>query len=231
MKIIFSCDIDWANEKVIEDTIDLFENHQIKCTLFVTHKSKSIDLCNRNLFEIGIHPNFNENIVNGVGLPAHENVKNLTRLYPESIGVRSHSITSSGPLLEIFKKSGLKYESNQFVPYSKSIEPYKCWNDMTIIPYNFEDDVHYTFEKSFDISLIKEFNSAKYLIMDFHPIHIYLNSESKETYIKAREYLKSEELDTFKNNNNFGTRDLLIRTFKEIKKNGLTTYHLKDLIL
>ena len=107
MKIIFSCDIDWSSERVIEDTIGLFEKYQIKCTLFVTHKSKSIDLCNRNLFEIGIHPNFNENIVKGVGLPAHENVKNLIRFYPEAKGVRSHSITSSGPLLEIFKKKAL----------------------------------------------------------------------------------------------------------------------------
>lgn len=231
MKIIFSCDIDWSSERVIEDTIGLFEKYQIKCTLFVTHKSKSIDLCNRNLFEIGIHPNFNENIVKGVGLPAHENVKNLIRFYPEAKGVRSHSITSSGPLLEIFKKNGLKYESNQFVPYSKNIKPYKCWNEMTIIPYNFEDDVHYTFGKSFDFSLIKEFRSAEYLIMDFHPIHIYLNSDCKETYIKAREFLKSEELDAFKNKNMFGTRDLLIRTFEEIKKNRLTTFHLKNLIL
>ena len=31
----------------------------------------------QEFFEIGIHPNFNENIVKGVGLPAHENVKNL----------------------------------------------------------------------------------------------------------------------------------------------------------
>ena len=28
MKIIFSCDIDWSSERVIEDTIGLFEKYQ-----------------------------------------------------------------------------------------------------------------------------------------------------------------------------------------------------------
>ena len=81
MKIIFTCDIDWASEIVIKDTINLFQNNQIKCTLFVTHKSKSIDLCNRNLFEIGIHPNFNENIINGSGMPAKEIIQNKENKY------------------------------------------------------------------------------------------------------------------------------------------------------
>ena len=231
MKIIFTCDIDWANEIVIQDTINLFENHKIKCTLFVTHKSQSIDLSNRNLFEIGIHPNFNENIINGSGIPAKENIQNLLKLYPEAIGVRSHSITTSGPLLEVFKEKGMKYESNQFVPYSKNIEPYKCWNKMTLIPYNFEDDVHYTYGKSFDISLLNEFKASQYLIMDFHPIHIFLNSDCGETYNRARDFFQSDELINFKNTKHFGTRDLLLRTFDEIKKGNLETYHLKDLIL
>lgn len=231
MKIIFTCDIDWASETVIQDTIDLFENYQIKCTLFATHKSKSIDLCNRNLFEIGIHPNFNENIINGSGIPAKEIVQNLVQFYPEAIGVRSHSITTSGPLLEIFKEKGIQYESNQFVPYSKKIKPYKCWNDITIIPYNFEDDVHYTYKKSFDISLLDEFRSSEYLIMDFHPIHIFLNTESSKTYQRARDFLQTNKLSKFKNTEVFGARDLLIRTFEEIKKANLKTNHLKELIL
>lgn len=231
MEIIFTCDIDWASEKVIQYTIDLFENYQIKCTFFATHKSKSIDLCNRNLFEIGIHPNFNLNIINGSGIPAKEIVQNIVKFYPEAIGVRSHSITTSGPLLDIFKDNGLMYESNQFVPYSKKIEPYKCWNDITIIPYNFEDDVHYTFKKSFDISLLDVFKSSEYLIMDFHPIHIFLNTDSNNTYQKAKDFIKTDKISNFINSEVFGTRDLLIRTFEEIKKASLKTNHLKDLIL
>lgn len=231
MKIAFTCDIDWANDEVISDTLKLFYDNNIRCTLFVTHKSKAIDLCDRNLFEIGIHPNFNNNIINGNGKPAQEILKNLIKLYPEAIGVRSHSITSSTPLLEIFKDNGIKYESNQFIPYSKKIRPYKCWNDITITPYNFEDDVHYLYGKSFDISLYEEFKSSEFLIMDFHPIHIYLNTDTQERYQKARDFLHTNQLSNFKNTQVFGVRDLLLRTFEEIKSSNLKTYNLKDLIL
>lgn len=230
MKIIFTCDIDWANENVISYTLNLFKENNIKCTLFATHDSKSIRLCDKNLFEIGIHPNFNESLIYGTGKSAQENVQTLIKLFPEAIGVRSHSITSSGALLEVFKKNGLKYECNQFVPYSKSINPYKCWNGMTIIPYNFEDDVHFTYGESFDFSLLEKFKGSKYLIMDFHPIHIYLNTDKIETYEKSRSYLNSKRLADFKNISQNGTRDLLLRTFKEIKEANLKTYQLKEII-
>ena len=231
MKIIFTIDIDWANETVINDTLNLFKVNNINCTVFATHKSKAIDLCDKKMFEIGIHPNFNKSLVSGAGLSAEKIVNELTQIYPDAIGVRSHSLTTSSPLLEIFKSAGMKYESNQINPYSKKIEPYKCWNGMTIMPYNFEDDIHYSYNKSFNISLLEEFKTSEYLIMDFHPIHIYLNSDCSETYERARDFFQSDELIKFKNTTHFGTRDLLLRTFDEIKKGNLETYHLKDLIL
>lgn len=231
MKIVFTSDIDWANELVISDTLNLFSNYKIKCTLFATHKSKEINQCDRNLFEIGIHPNFNKNVISGNGRPAQEILNDLIKIYPEAIGVRSHSITTSSLLLETFKKNGIKYESNQFLPYSKRIRPYKCWNDMTIMPYNFEDDVHYLYGKSFDISLFEEFKSSEFLIMDFHPIHIYLNTDTNETYQNAREFFQTNKLSVYKNTKFFGVRDLLIRTFEEIKSSNLKTYNLKDFLV
>jgi hypothetical protein len=60
--IIFTCDIDWAPEEVIEDTLSLFEENDVKCTLFETHSSSVINSCSQTLFEIAIHPNFNSAI-------------------------------------------------------------------------------------------------------------------------------------------------------------------------
>lgn len=34
--ILFTSDIDWASDEVIEDTIQLFESNNIKCTFFAT---------------------------------------------------------------------------------------------------------------------------------------------------------------------------------------------------
>ena len=47
--LAFTSDIDWAPEEVIADMLQLFEMHNVKCTLFCTHKSKVIEECNRNL--------------------------------------------------------------------------------------------------------------------------------------------------------------------------------------
>ena len=231
MKVAFTCDIDWANEKVINDTINLFNNFGVKCTLFATHKSNTIDRCNRDLFEIGIHPNFNDILLNGKGKKAEQVLEDLIEIYPEALGIRSHSLTTSSRLLNLFKSFDLKYESNQIIPYSTRITPYKCWNGMTIIPFNFEDDVHFTYNKSFDISLIKTFQASDYLIMDFHPIHIYLNTDCEDTYEKSRDHFFSKELSSFKNNSIVGARDLLIRTLNEVKARGLKTYHLKEFLL
>ena len=102
---------------------------------------------------------------------------------------------------------------------------------MTIIPYNFEDDVHYLYGKSFDISLCEEFKSSEFLIMDFHPIHIYLNTDINETYHNARDFLQTNKLSLYKNTKFFGVRDLLLRTFEEIKNSNLKTYNLKDFLV
>ena len=40
---LFTSDIDWAPEAVIEDTIELFNKYGVKCTFFCTHKSAVID--------------------------------------------------------------------------------------------------------------------------------------------------------------------------------------------
>jgi hypothetical protein len=40
---LFTSDIDWAPEEVIEDTIGLFNKYGVKCTFFCTHPSAVID--------------------------------------------------------------------------------------------------------------------------------------------------------------------------------------------
>ena len=58
--ISFSIDVDWVNDFVLEDTLKLFEENEIKCTIFTTHKTTVLSSLNSDLFEIGLHPNFNK---------------------------------------------------------------------------------------------------------------------------------------------------------------------------
>lgn len=223
--IVFSVDIDWAPEEVIKDTLELFEKYNVKCTLFSTHESMVIHKSKRDLFEIGIHPNFNPLLDGSINNSTAENIlKDIINIYPEAKGVRSHSMTQSSRLLTLFKSLGMEYDCNQFFPYNWDIYPYKCWTGLTRIPYNWEDDIHFTFKKPYDFDLKKILNINKNFIFDFHPIHIYLNSDSEETYLHSKDYYNNPvELKKRRNTKNLGTRDFLIKLLEFISLNNLET--------
>ena len=230
--ICFTSDIDWAEEEVILDMLKIFENFQVKCTLFATHESNVLKKCNSKLFEIGIHPNFNEGLLEGKGKDAKTIVRKLKSMYPKSIGVRNHSLTYNTRLLDIYLDEGLLYETNTLLPYNFKIKPYKCWSGLTRIPYNWEDDVHFLYKKSFEENLFSNFNTANNYILDYHPIHIYLNTESKSTYNNARKFFKNPEVLLKKRNFKIsGARDHLINHLNVIKKKNLPTHHLKELLI
>jgi len=230
MSLIFTSDIDWAPEEVIKDMLSLFECFNVKCTLFVTHDSEVIKNCNRNLFEIAIHPNFNKKLFENDNKSVYEIINDLLEIYPEAKGVRSHSLTSNTKLLDAFKQCGLQYESNQFLPYNKSIEINKLWNNLYRIPYNWEDDIHFMFNKSFYNDGFDEFKGLR--IYDFHPIHVYLNTDCEKTYLKAKPYYQNiTELINNKNNSVIGARNLLLKLLKETKNYSNTDMKLNELIL
>ena len=78
--IVFTSDIDWAPDEVIFDTIKIFEKFNVKCTFFCTHKSKILDECNRDLFELGIHPNFNPSLIDGKKIKADKIIESLQKM-------------------------------------------------------------------------------------------------------------------------------------------------------
>src|SRR5688572_8991260 len=143
----FTIDIDWATELVIEHTLLIFEEYRVKCTLFATHHSEALDNCNRELFEIAIHPNFNPLMQGKSNVSVESIIGELIKLYPESKGIRCHGMTQSSYLLDQFFKLGFVYDANHFLPYWDNIKPYKLWNGLVKIPYNWEDDIHFMYGK------------------------------------------------------------------------------------
>ena len=221
--ICFTIDIDWASEEVIEDTLLLFENYNVCCTLFATHKSKVLDSCNRNLFEIGLHPNFNP-LLQGKGGNVNDVLNKLKEIYPEAIGARSHSLTQSGYILSQYKEVGIEYEVNHFLPYHQNIKPFMLWNGLLRIPFNWEDDYHFALGYEFNDSKIN-LNDECLNIFNFHPIHIYLNSENNDRYVNVKDNLNDiDYISKYVNKNNvLGTRDILIQLLEHVKSNQKET--------
>lgn len=217
--IAFSLDIDWAPEPLIEDALELFSLHEVPCTIFATHESKAVKSCNRKLFEIGIHPNFNPLLDGSSKDSMHTVLDKILNLFPEAKGVRSHSLTQSSRLLAEFTRRGLVYEANQLIPYS-SIAPYRHWTGLIRVPFNWEDDVHFCYGKSYlehDVDL----TPSSFNVFNFHPIHTFLNTDTAARYEAAHPHNQDPiALQRYKNTETPGTRTLLINLLKECRSQG-----------
>ncbi|MCB1562212.1 MAG: hypothetical protein KDJ75_01435 [Alphaproteobacteria bacterium] len=188
-KLFLTFDIDWACDDVLHDTIDLVEKAGVAATWFVTHDTEVLERLRRNpLFELGIHPNFNF-LLNGddrQGKTAKEVVERILNVVPEAKTVRSHSMTQNSNILDIFVDLGLTHDSNHFIPeqINCALAPWHVWNGLIKAPYFWEDDVVCLYEDNTPIIDLKTRPGLK--IFDFHPIHVYLNTESLDRYERTR---------------------------------------------
>ncbi|HMQ79584.1 MAG TPA: hypothetical protein PKE39_09095 [Ignavibacteria bacterium] len=227
--LAFTCDIDWAPEEVIADTLNIFEMFGVKCTMFSTHHSLELTKASRQLFEIGIHPNFHPLLRGGSNISYDDILDEILEIHPEAVGVRTHTMMQSIPLLQKFADKRMLYEANTFMPYQYGLKAFKLWNNLIRIPFNWEDDVHWAYGYSFEDAGM-EIDTDELVIFDFHPIHIFLNTENKYRYNEAKNYMNdTKKLLDYRNSEVPGTRDLLMNLLKRCKEKELTTYRLKDI--
>lgn len=196
--IFITIDVDWADDVVIDDTIDLLEELDIAATWFITNETKAISRLRDNpKFELGIHPNFNY-LLNGDfrnGRTAAEVIDRVLNIVPEAKSVRSHSMTQSSYILKLFGERGITHECNHFIPEQAEIElkPWSLWNGMIKVPYLWEDDLTYLYDRNNSIEMIAARPGLK--VFGFHPIHIFLNSENLDRYERTRTiHYRPEEL-------------------------------------
>jgi hypothetical protein len=187
--LYITLDIDWACDEVISHAIDILERADVCATWFVTHQTPMLERLRENpKFELGIHPNFNF-LLNGssqAGANASEVINNILKIVPESVSARSHSMTQSTNIMGILAKAGQIYDCNHFVPHQSgiSLKPWQTWNGLTKVPYFWEDDIACIYQEDVDMAALANTNGLK--VFDFHPIHLYLNTEAIERYESSR---------------------------------------------
>jgi len=209
-------DVDWARDEIIADTLDLLSMYNVPATFFCTHDSPLMrNLLHRDYHELGIHPNFNPllaNATNGVGLVSIQAiVQRLVNAFPKAKALRSHSLVSGDPITRVVARSEIKLISNTLVPYwnNISIAPYYDWYGLLHVPYLFQDSLVFYSDRSVPpmnqlcaMSGIKVFN--------FHPIHVYLNSNTLGTYEGTR-HLHGDPYQLQRHRyHGYGTRSRLI---------------------
>lgn len=212
-KTFITFDLDWAHDEIVLDLIQLVSQAKVPATWFITHDTKTLGRLRENAnFELGIHPNFNSLLVGDSrnGSSANEVVMRLMELVPEAKVARSHSITQSSRITQIFQSVGITHESNDYIPITANIEirPWKLESGIVRAPYFWSDELACLSYP--DISISNALSSQGLKIFDFHPIHVFLNTESTNRYEQTRHLHHNPQALLKYRYKGYGTRNRLI---------------------
>lgn len=169
--------------------IDLLEKADVAVTWFVTHDTSLLQRLRDNPnFGLGIHPNFNFLLSGDLrnGATVEEVIDRLLEIVPQAKSARSHSMTQNAHILDMFAKKGLTHDSNDFIPEQNRIElkPWRLWNGLIKVPYFWQDDRACIYSENTPIEDLVTRKGAK--VFNFHPIHVFLNTENLERYERTR---------------------------------------------
>ena len=216
--IAITSDVDWAHDDVIKYMLSILDEYNIKITFFCTHEIKIKEM---NKHELAIHPNFTKDKTD------RETIQELMSLYPEAKGTRSHCLYRHSRLLEIYQEFGLEYESNYILP-NQIIKPFFLPNNVLELPIFFSDDFHFLESTDFNLNRL-DLEREGLKIFNFHPIHVFLNTEQINTYENAKKYLhEPKKLIKYRNASKKGTCDLFRELCDYIKANNIHSYMLQE---
>lgn len=179
-------DVDWAPDCVIDHVAEELRRSGVPATWFVTHATAAIERLRDvpELFELGIHPNFLPGSSHGT--TASEVLRYCMSLVPDARSMRTHSLVQSSPLLgQVVRETPISVDVSLFLPRHRGLHPVKMpFGDRSLvrIPFFWEDDIEMTStEPEWDPLGAYDDNSG-FRILNFHPIHIYLNSTTMAAY-------------------------------------------------
>ena len=216
-KIFLSFDIDWAHDDVILDSYNLVSDYSVETTWFVTHETDVLRTIGMDKhIELGIHPNFNDLLSGSGGGTSNQVIQEARELVPSATTIRSHSLTQSERLLDQFLDNNFKRICNLFIPYRNQMQvcPYDLWGGAIIIPHRFQDNASLRIGE--DLPERHELNTGLH-VFDFHPIHVFLNTESLDRYERTRP-LHHNPSELIKHRyEGYGTRNRLIELLQLAK--------------
>lgn len=143
--LILTFDVDWAPDWCIQQITEILIENKIKTTWFVTHDSPAIEELrdHSNLFELGIHPNFQDGSTQGNN--PREIMEYLLNIAPNARSVRTHGLLQSSNLIKMMTEEfDIEYDVSLFLPYTSDIRPHILHtskkSSIVRIPFFWEDD-------------------------------------------------------------------------------------------
>ena len=240
-KFIITIDVDWISDEIMEYASDIFRKHEIKSTWFITHDSAQTRrlMKDKDIFEVAIHPNFLPNSTHGKS--RCEVMDHLLNIYPAARIMRTHSLYQSTPLFGFIQENypQIKLDVSMLMPHIRGAQVSRCCFSERFrnrllyrVPYLWEDDFEMMMpDTKFKFST-KNFSKDGMNILNFHPIHIVLNSRDMKRYraLKDRYGLSNLKLrDTvkFRNDKHDGVETFLRAI---LTKKDIDFFHFRDWI-
>ena len=220
--VVISLDTDWANDFILDFCVNHIIKNGARAVFFSTNRSEVLASIDSLDFEIGIHPNF-YNSLNNFEKPILE----LKNIYPEAIGGRSHGLFCSSNILSLYKKHGLKYESNNFLYLHPNLCPTIRFEDFYSIPFFWSDD-KFLENNSKDKNNHLDIQGLK--VYNFHPIHLFLNSPNYKFYEDNKEHYHDHSVLEQRRYKGYGMLNYFTNILKKINEKELETKLISELI-
>lgn len=186
-------DVDWAPDFAIDFVASLLLEAGVPATWFITHDSPALARLRSHveLFELGIHPNFLPGSSHGSSESAV--LSHMMDIVPEARVVRTHGLVQSSNLLgRIVDETPIRVDASLFMPHARELDAVVYhWGEgkkLVRVPYMWEDDFEMVRPDGiWDLSAMMARGSGL-MVMDFHPLHVYLNSIDLSAYRGLRQY-------------------------------------------
>jgi hypothetical protein len=218
--IALTFDLDWAPDAVIADTLELLARMNVRATIFATHKC---EILNGSGHELGIHPRFD-------GSEREAIVRRLLDLYPSARGVRSHSLVTCSHTVLAFAACGLSYTSNVLAWLNPGVGPFRHFAGPLEIPFHWGDSSNLQTMRDWSPEALP-LSCDRLFVFNFHPIHVFLNTEAPERWQAARK--NYQDIDFLRRHVNaaseFGTRVFLQALCRHIAEERIPIITLGDL--
>jgi len=223
--IYLTFDVDWAAEPVVAHVLERLDRFDARATIFATHRSSVLMEADRRRVEIALHPNYFEQQVHDPAEP----VTRLKEIYPEAVGARSHGLFTSSRIISAYARAGLRYESNIFLYRHARLKAVWRFRELASVPFLWSDDKHLELCEPLDFRNLP-INVDGLKVLNFHPIHVFINSESEARYATAkRNYKDMAWLRSTRNSKVPGMADVLDGLLEWIRANKMQTGLLRDI--
>ncbi len=179
--VVFTMDIDWANEQIIQYALNYFLEANVPVATFLTHKSEVLSRKLENV-QFGMHPNFFIGSTHGSKI---EEVVDRCKGFQSGLNTsRSHGLMFSSNIMLAMASKGILNDMSIINPLAEPISPIRFHLNGNLFKrysFNWEDDLFFFYDEKEKYYQHRNYN-LEILVVNFHPIHIFLNSLNLNHY-------------------------------------------------